>query len=522
MVFFAQFFELGFFKRSLNVSDADPSWRDGLGEDEIEKWGKFWAKSWDLKGNLGLAKLNKRKALLEFEDLEEARRVVSSGSCAWEGTQVRLEHWNPRSGCWVEGEERRDVWTERAGNRRGGRKLRCVPMVGMLAGVEEESAGTKMIVIAGRLGVRRIHARAARDEGLGEREARDAAPVRRWDGAAGGGSGRVETSPDLPDNPELGSSAILQKQSFLLRGRLRTRKLQGVVRLTETDRALEEESMRYGKGLVPGGKGKWGTLILILFFLIGLWGGSFSIILGIWMRRVGPIIQCGLTVYKAAMKGLRNVRNWEITATVTKGREMEGVGDIDDAQVDEKGETERLGTGQRAPNCNCPMKGGLNVHSGDKITVYDGQHCEKYRLGRFLGWKAVNAEGASGGIFICWDRRTLDMLDWEEGQFTLSCRFRNVKMGMSGFLRECMALLLRFLVSPSWIDQFSGINQCRLPRPVSDHFPIMLVGGGIRRGPTPFRFENMWLKAEGFKELVRSWWQGIELGVVLATSWLLR
>ena len=49
--------------------------------------------------------------------------------------------------------------------------------------------------------------------------------------------------------------------------------------------------------------------------------------------------------------------------------------------------------------------------------------------GRVLGWKAVNAEGASGGIFICWDRRSLDMLDWEEGQFTLSCRFRNVENG---------------------------------------------------------------------------------------------
>ncbi|RVW64951.1 hypothetical protein CK203_041875 [Vitis vinifera] len=36
--------------------------------------------------------------------------------------------------------------------------------------------------------------------------------------------------------------------------------------------------------------------------------------------------------------------------------------------------------------------------------------------GRFLGWRAVNAEGASGGIFICWDRRALDMLDWEEGR----------------------------------------------------------------------------------------------------------
>ncbi|KAL6327158.1 hypothetical protein AAG906_015197 [Vitis piasezkii] len=34
-------------------------------------------------------------------------------------------------------------------------------------------------------------------------------------------------------------------------------------------------------------------------------------------------------------------------------------------------------------------------------------------------------------------------------------------------------------------------------------------GGGLRRGPFPFRFENMWLKVEGFKDLLRSWWQGI-------------
>ena len=29
------------------------------------------------------------------------------------------------------------------------------------------------------------------------------------------------------------------------------------------------------------------------------------------------------------------------------------------------------------------------------------------------------------------------------------------------------------------------------------------------RGPTPFRFENMWLKEDGFKDLVKSWWQGL-------------
>ncbi|RVX23818.1 hypothetical protein CK203_000160 [Vitis vinifera] len=58
---------------------------------------------------------------------------------------------------------------------------------------------------------------------------------------------------------------------------------------------------------------------------------------------------------------------------------------------------------------------------------------------------------------------------------------------------------------------FSGVAQCRLQRPTSDHFPILLMGGGLRRGPTPFRFENMWLKVDGFKGLLREWWQGIEV-----------
>ena len=58
---------------------------------------------------------------------------------------------------------------------------------------------------------------------------------------------------------------------------------------------------------------------------------------------------------------------------------------------------------------------------------------------------------------------------------------------------------------------FSGVAQCRMHRPTSDHFPILLMGGGIRRGPTPFRFENMWLKVDDFNGLLRGWWQGIEV-----------
>ena len=33
----------------------------------------------------------------------------------------------------------------------------------------------------------------------------------------------------------------------------------------------------------------------------------------------------------------------------------------------------------------------------------------------------------------------------------------------------------------------------------------------MRRGPTPFRFENMWLKEEGFKDVLRKWWEGIRV-----------
>ena len=64
-----------------------------------------------------------------------------------------------------------------------------------------------------------------------------------------------------------------------------------------------------------------------------------------------------------------------------------------------------------------------------KIRAMSDSIARSIGSGRFLDWKAVNAEGASGGILICWDRRSLDILDWEEGQFTLSCRFRNVENG---------------------------------------------------------------------------------------------
>ena len=73
-----------------------------------------------------------------------------------------------------------------------------------------------------------------------------------------------------------------------------------------------------------------------------------------------------------------------------------------------------------------------------------------------------------------------------------------------------MSRLDRFLVSSDWGSQFSKVAQRSLPRPIYDHFPILLDSDGVRSGPSPFRFEIMWLKFRGFRELLKGWWQNLK------------
>ena len=35
--------------------------------------------------------------------------------------------------------------------------------------------------------------------------------------------------------------------------------------------------------------------------------------------------------------------------------------------------------------------------------------------GKFLDWRVLDAARLAGGILICWDKRSLEILDWEEG-----------------------------------------------------------------------------------------------------------
>jgi hypothetical protein len=70
-----------------------------------------------------------------------------------------------------------------------------------------------------------------------------------------------------------------------------------------------------------------------------------------------------------------------------------------------------------------------------------------------------------------------------------------------------MSRLDRFLFSADWNESTTNISQKRMVRLNSDHFPVLLDCGSIQRRRRPFRFENMWLKAEGFADLVRGWWE---------------
>ncbi|RVX06590.1 hypothetical protein CK203_029612 [Vitis vinifera] len=54
-----------------------------------------------------------------------------------------------------------------------------------------------------------------------------------------------------------------------------------------------------------------------------------------------------------------------------------------------------------------------------------------------------------------------------------------------GVNNQSFSRLDRFLVNEEWDCHFSGLRQCVLSRLVSDHFSILLEGGGLRRGPPP-------------------------------------
>lgn len=74
-----------------------------------------------------------------------------------------------------------------------------------------------------------------------------------------------------------------------------------------------------------------------------------------------------------------------------------------------------------------------------------------------------------------------------------------------------LSKLDKFLVSADWDDYYSPVSVHALLRVGSDHTPILLKRGEVltRSGPTPFKFQNMWLLQPSFIDLVKGWWEDI-------------
>ncbi|KAL5709789.1 hypothetical protein ACHQM5_020434 [Ranunculus cassubicifolius] len=72
-----------------------------------------------------------------------------------------------------------------------------------------------------------------------------------------------------------------------------------------------------------------------------------------------------------------------------------------------------------------------------------------------------------------------------------------------------MSRLDRFVVSSEWVTLYSHPIVASIPKPISDHCPILLDCEKISGGPKPFRFEIMWFDDPTLLPLLKSWWRSL-------------
>ncbi|RVX07688.1 hypothetical protein CK203_021942 [Vitis vinifera] len=152
-------------------------------------------------------------------------------------------------------------------------------------------------------------------------------------------------------------------------------------------------------------------------------------------------------------------------------------------------------------------------------------------VGRCLEWGVVNSKGAAGGVVVFWDNRVLQLLELEEGNFSVVERegFWSELGAIRGLWSDpcCVADDFNMIRFPSECSRggclsstmirFSeviedlelrdlplqgGAVQSVIARSVSNHFPILLEGGELRRGSASF---ILFEKLKALKLVLRCW-----------------
>ena len=76
--------------------------------------------------------------------------------------------------------------------------------------------------------------------------------------------------------------------------------------------------------------------------------------------------------------------------------------------------------------------------------------------------------------------------------------------------RRTYVRLDRSLGNMEWLDAWESMECRTLPRAFSDHCPLLLTCSRLVYVPkTPFKFRSMWLTHDGFLDMVKVFWEGL-------------
>ena len=78
-------------------------------------------------------------------------------------------------------------------------------------------------------------------------------------------------------------------------------------------------------------------------------------------------------------------------------------------------------------------------------------------VGRFLNWDTVDAREVLGGILLFWDNRVLDLLELEQGGFSIFGRFKSLEDGFVWVFTGVYGLLLGSEKKDFW-DELGAIR----------------------------------------------------------------